>query len=67
MNRYVVITVAVVFMAGWSILGCYESVDVTWYEPGVYKGADDPLLDKLRQSEFQRQLAGRFRLIQTDR
>lgn len=27
-----------------SLTGCLESPEVTVFEPGVYKGADDPLL-----------------------
>ena len=30
-----------------TLTGCYESVsDVTIYEPGVYKGGDDPLMEQ---------------------
>lgn len=54
-------------LTGLSMVGCYESVDVTWYEAGVYKGADDPLLDKLRQSDVHLQLEDRFHRVQTDR
>lgn len=48
-------------------LGCYESVEVTWYEAGAYKGADDPLRDRLAGSELDRRLVERFRQVQTDR
>lgn len=47
--------------------GCYESPDVTVYEPGVYKGSDDPLLDKLAAEQRQEQLIERFNAVQTDR
>ncbi len=47
--------------------GCYESPDVTMYEPGVYKGKSDPLLDKLQSDKRQEQLVDRFQLGQTDR
>lgn len=40
--------------------GCYESADVTMYEPGKYKGADDPLLAKLEDPEFRAELDQRF-------
>jgi hypothetical protein len=50
-----------------SVLGCYESADITWYEPGVYKGDHDPLREKLKAPETQRQLEERFRSVQTDR
>jgi hypothetical protein len=49
------------------VFGCYESVGVTWYEAGEYKGPRDPLLNKLKTDELQRQLADRFRDVQTDR
>lgn len=47
--------------------GCYESPDVTVYEPGVYKGKPDPLLDKLHAEKRQEQLIDRFQAVQTDR
>lgn len=47
--------------------GCYESPDVTVYEPGVYKGKPDPLLEKSRSKERQQQLVERFNAVQTDR
>ena len=50
-----------------SLCGCYESVGVTWYEPGVYKGAPDPLLQRLKGDELNRQLAERIDQVQTDR
>ncbi|MDT8408477.1 MAG: hypothetical protein RQ741_02640 [Wenzhouxiangellaceae bacterium] len=40
--------------------GCYESTDVTLYEPGEYKGKSDPLLTKLKSSELQTSLERRF-------
>lgn len=50
-----------------ALTGCYESPDVTVYEPGVYKGSDDPLLDKITAEQRQEQLVERFRAVQTDR
>ena len=50
-----------------SLCGCYESVGVTWYEPGVYKGAHDPLLQRLKGDELNRQLTERVNQVQTDR
>lgn len=47
--------------------GCYESPDVTLYEPGVYKGTADPLLDKEKTAQRQQQLVERFNAVQTDR
>ena len=46
--------------------GCYESADITFHEPGIYKGRRDPLLDH-RQPGGQQQLIERFKKIQTDR
>jgi hypothetical protein len=50
-----------------AVSGCYESPDVTLYEPGVYKGRTDPLLAKERSPEQQQALRARFELGQTDR
>jgi hypothetical protein len=47
--------------------GCYQSADITFHEPGVYEGKQDPLLAKLRQPELQQQLIERFKKVQTDR
>ena len=46
------------------LIGCsYESRKTTMHEPGVYKGAKDPLLAQQHQQE----LIDRFKLVQTDR
>lgn len=43
------------------LAGCYESPrDVTLYEPGVYKGSDDPLMDQAAAAERERELRQRF-------
>lgn len=47
--------------------GCYESPDVTNFEPGVYKGKPDPLVEKSRSDEYEEQLRERFASVQTDR
>ncbi len=47
--------------------GCAESDRVTVHKPGVYKGANDPLLEKQRQPETAEKLIERFNLVQTDR
>lgn len=47
--------------------GCYESPDIEIYEPGVYKGGEDPLRDKLDQPELQSELYQRLQRGQTDR
>ena len=46
--------------------GCYESTEITNFEPGVYKGAADPLL-KADSGERAQTLLNRFALVQTDR
>lgn len=43
-----------------ALTGCYESIDVTVAEPGVYKGKEDPLLAMLEDPEFRQQLDRRF-------
>jgi hypothetical protein len=64
-------TIAIAFAAAaltaLSVCGCYQSADITWYEAGVYKGARDPLLNKLKEPELQQQLQDRFRHVQSDR
>ena len=40
-----------------------ESRDFTLHEPGIYKGAKDPLLAKKEQQE----LVNRLKMVQTDR
>lgn len=51
-----------------ALAACYEApTDVTNYEPGVYKGAEDPLLAKQRNAKRLDELAQRFNTVQTDR
>jgi len=49
------------------LAGCYESPDVTVYEPGVYKGAKDPLLAQKEVADRQQVLKKRFSDGQMDR
>lgn len=63
--RAAILVVAALAMAGLS--GCYESTSVTVVEPGVYKGAKDPLVEKQRSPEQQQRLRERFALGQTER
>ena len=58
-----IITLAAAVM----LTACYESADVTVHEPGVYKGAKDPLLSKQRMPDQQQALRERFALVQPDR
>jgi hypothetical protein len=62
MKRRWYIAAAVIALMG--LIGCSsEPRGVTMHEPGVYKGAKDPLLAHERQQE----LIDRFKLVQTDR
>jgi hypothetical protein len=62
MKSIVYILTAGMVLAG--LTGCsYESRKTEMYEPGVYKGAKDPLLAQQKQQE----LIDRFKLVQTDR
>ena len=49
-----------------SLTACAERADVTLHEPGVYKGAEDPLLAK-QDSQYAETLQERFAKGQTDR
>lgn len=59
--------VAVVLTAPLVLAGCYEDVTPVNYEPGVYKGSDDPLRAKLREGNLHEQLAQRVDRAFTDR
>ncbi len=54
---------ALLAAASLALAGCS---DVTVYEPGVYKGKSDPLVEDLRSEELQNALAERAEL-QRDR
>ncbi|MFP4252770.1 MAG: hypothetical protein ACLFRM_09055 [Guyparkeria sp.] len=59
---------ALMLLAAFALAGCYEDTTPTQYEPGVYKGADDPLLDKLESDDdLRNQLDERFEQAATDR
>jgi len=47
--------------------GCGSGRDVKVYEPGVYKGAKDPLLSTLASDDQKAKLRERFSTGQTDR
>jgi hypothetical protein len=62
MKRKWQVLAAFIVLAG--LTGCSsEPRSVTMHEPGVYKGAKDPLLAQQQQQE----LIDRFKLVQTDR
>jgi hypothetical protein len=47
------------------LAGCYEDMDVTLHEPGVYKGSDEA---QIRTDEERAEiLERRFKQVQTDR
>jgi hypothetical protein len=49
-------TLALLTAATLALAGCS---DVTFYEPGVYKGASDPLVEDLRSEELKKDLQER--------
>lgn len=48
------------------LAGCYESSSITSYEPGVYKGNKDPLLQASADQRAET-MKKRFELVQMDR
>lgn len=58
---------AVAAIAAGALAGCYETATPRQYEPGVYKGGDDPLREKLQSSDLQSALEQRFRTAAEDR
>ena len=49
------------------LTACYDDVGVTLYEPGVYKGPTDPLVNASRSKAHKERLRKRFDMVQTDR
>lgn len=66
MQRLMTLTVAAAVLSLVST-GCSEQVEVTMYEPGVYKGGIDPLLAKQTDPAHIERLRERFVQGQTDR
>ena len=63
MKRIIWLLTVSVILTG--LAGCsMEPRTVTIHEPGVYKGAKDPLLGMQQQDQV---LVDRFKLVQTDR
>ncbi len=60
---------AAVVAAGGGLLlgGCNEQATVQMHEPGVYKGAADPLLEIAGTPEQNARLERRLLAVQTDR
>jgi hypothetical protein len=65
MRRYGLLPVLLLWAA--TIWACYESPGVTIHEPGVYKGAQDPLLARQQSDKQLQKLRDRLALIQMDR
>lgn len=65
MSRYALFALAL--LAPLILGGCYEEITFTQYEPGVYKGETDPLLEKLESGDLREQLEQRFEIAATDR
>ncbi len=65
MSRYALFALALA--APLALAGCYEDVTPTQYDPGVYKGDNDPLVDKLESGDLREELDQRFETAATDR
>ena len=63
MNKLYAVLIGLVFIV---LTGCSESSSVTVHKPGVYKGAQDPLLST-NTEERASELSARFNLGQIDR
>ena len=57
----------VLLATGLFSMGCYEKPQVTFFEPGEYKGRTDPLLALEATPEQQQKLEQRLRTVQMDR
>lgn len=62
MKRIVYILASILLALGFAACS-NESRNFTLHEPGIYKGAKDPLLAKKEHQE----LVNRFMMVQTDR
>lgn len=68
MSRLSTLSIAISLALAAALTACYQApTDVTNYQPGVYKGEQDPLLAKQRNPQRLEELAQRFNLVQTDR
>ena len=67
MKNYFAVAVATAVLTGLALVGCYEPVQLTWYEAGVYKGADDPLLELAKQQDYEQTFSKRLHAVHTDR
>lgn len=67
MNTRVALKVGSLALLAVLAAGCGRATDVTVYEPGVYKGAKDPLLEMHATAEHKALLQQRLTMGQTDR
>ncbi len=65
MRRIAVCLLMLLLASGLS--GCYESPDLTYHQPGIYKGGKDPLIEKQSSLEYLVTIHKRFRNVQSDR
>ena len=63
MNKLKVVFVGLVLVV---LAGCNEATSVTVHQPGVYKGASDPLLSGNTENRAN-ELSARFNMGQLDR
>lgn len=67
MNTRALLKVASIALLAVLGTACGRSLDVTVYEPGVYKGSKDPLVAVQATPEQKAALQARFSKSQTDR
>lgn len=65
--RFVVSNIVVTACLAMLLTACDKPPTVEMHEPGVYKGAHDPLLDEAGTDEYQQRLRDRMQMVQTDR
>ena len=65
MSRYILL--AMVACAPLALTGCYETATPNLYEPGEYKGSQDPLREKLASGDLHSELNERAQRAAQDR
>ena len=53
-------TIGLALLTAFALSGCYEDTSVIIHEPGVYKGAADPIVENPRTTEDQDALRKRL-------
>ncbi len=61
------LSIFIILVSSLLLTACYDDVGVTLYEPGVYKGAIDPLVNVSKSAAHKERLRKRFNMVQTDR